>query len=125
MALARALITPRVGAISVRAELAATFPQWGDKCGAVTSKVDFQARVYEETLTPIMEKHGYTAALWCAMYSLGMVPIVDTTQPNNPNFDVWYRQLLCPWDFAGRPDLKKVPDCGASDNEPRTDDAAA
>ena len=89
--------------------LAETFPQWGDKCGAVTDKVDFQARIYEETLTPIYEKHGYTAALWCSMYSLGMVPIVDTSQPNNPNFDVWYTQLMCPWNFPR--------DCGGSDNE--------
>ena len=89
--------------------LAETFPQWGDKCGAVTSKVDYQAMIYEETLTPIMNKHGYAAALWCATYSLGMVPIVDLTQPNNPNFDVWYTQLLCPWDFPKY--------CGASDDE--------
>ena len=95
--------------------LAETFPQWGNKCGPVTTKVDFQAMVYEETLAPIMEKHGYTAALWCSMYSLGMVPIVDTSQPNNPNFDVWYTQLMCPWNF---PD-----DCGVSDAE-LTDDEA-
>jgi hypothetical protein len=56
-------------------KLAETFPQWGDKCDAVTSKVDFQAKVYEETLTPIYEAWGYPAALWCAMYSLGMVPV--------------------------------------------------
>ena len=90
-------------------KLAETFPKWGNKCDAVTAKVDFQATVYEETLTPIMNKHGYTGALWCAMYSLGMVPIVDTSQPNNPNFDVWYKQLMCPWDFPK--------DCGASDEE--------
>lgn len=94
--------------------LAETFPQWGNKCGAVTSKVDFQAMIYEETLTPIMDQHGYTAALWCSMYSLGMVPIVDATQPNNPNFDVWYAQLMCPWNF---PD-----DCGASDEELSVDE---
>ena len=89
--------------------LAETFPSWGNKCEAVTTKVDYQAMVYEETLSPIMQKHGYTGALWCAMYSLGMVPIVDVTQPNNPNFDVWYSQLMCPWDFPK--------DCGASDKE--------
>jgi hypothetical protein len=43
------------------------------------------------------------------MYSLGMVPIVDSSQPNNPNFDVWYTQLLCPWEFPQ--------DCGGSDAE--------
>jgi len=61
--------------------LAETFPEWGNKCDAVTGKVDYQAKLYEETLTPIMDKWGYTGALWCAMYSLGMVPIVDATQP--------------------------------------------
>lgn len=65
--------------------LAETFPQWGNKCDPVTSKVDFQAALYEETLTPMYNKHGYTGALWCSMYSLGMVPIVDLSQPNNPN----------------------------------------
>eukprot|EP00966_Prymnesium_polylepis_P218149 5049020-Prymnesium_polylepis.1 len=95
--------------------LAETFPAWGDKCGAVTAKVDFQAKVYEGTLTPIYEKHGYAAALWCAMYSLGMVPIVDASQPNNPNFDVWYKQLLCPWEFPK--------DCGATDSELSDDEA--
>ena len=89
--------------------LAETFPHWGNKCDPVTSKVDYQASVYTETLTPMMDKHGYTGALWCAMYSLGMVPIVDTSQPNNPNFDVWYKQLMCPWNFPT--------DCGASDDE--------
>ena len=97
-------------------KLADTFPEWGNKCGAVTDKVDYQAKVYEETLTPIYEKWGYTGALWCATYSLGMVPIVDATQPNNPNFDLWYTQLLCPWDFPGRPNQNKV-DCGKHDNE--------
>ena len=63
--------------------LAEEFPRWGNKCGAATHKVDVQAKLYEETLTPIMERHGYTGALWCAMYSLAMVPIVDKTQPNN------------------------------------------
>ena len=50
------------------------------------------------------------------MYSLGMVPIVDTSQPNNPNFDVWYKQLMCPWNV---PD-----DCGASDDELGIDEAS-
>ncbi|KAL1528477.1 hypothetical protein AB1Y20_009820 [Prymnesium parvum] len=96
--------------------LAETFPLWGNKCDAVTPKVDFQAKMYEETLTPIFKQYGYPAALWCAMYSLGMVPIVDATQPNNPNFDIWYKQLLCPWNFPT--------DCGASDSE-LTDNEAA
>ena len=97
-------------------KLAATFPEWGDKCTPATHKVDYQAKVYEETLTPFFNKYGYHAALWCATYSLGMVPIVDTSQPNNPNFDIWYNQLLCPWNF---PD-----DCGASDDELSADELA-
>ena len=51
-------------------KLAATFPEWGNKCDPVTSKVDYQAKIYEETLGPIFGKHGYTAALWCGMYSV-------------------------------------------------------
>ena len=102
--------------------LAATFPHWGNKCCAVTAKVDFQASLYEETLTPIYDKHGYPAALWCAMYSLGMVPIVDTTQPNNPNFDDWYQMLLCPWNFPGRPNGRQV-QCGRKDSELGSDEA--
>ena len=45
-----------------------------------------------------------------------MVPIVDTSQPNNPNFDVWYKQLMCPWNFPA--------DCGGGDSELNDDEAA-
>ena len=89
--------------------LAETFPSWGDKCVPATEKIDFQAKLYEETLTPIFNQYGYQAALWCSMYSLGMVPIVDSSQPNNPNFDDWFTHLLCPWNFPK--------ECGASDAE--------
>ena len=43
--------------------LAATFPTWGSRCLPPTTKVDIQAQIYEETLTPIYEKYGYQAAL--------------------------------------------------------------
>ena len=71
------------------------------------------------------EKWGYTGALWCSVYSLGMVPIVDTTQPNNPDFSIWYGQLLCPWDFDGRPDTDEdyTPLCGLSDDELSADES--
>lgn len=46
-------------------------------------KIDFQSKLYEETLTPFRDRWGYAPALWCATYSLGMVPIVDLSQPNS------------------------------------------
>lgn len=94
---------------------AETFPLWGNSCLPPTSKVDIQgactpiaalrpsappehlrtmsfpsaAKIYEETLSPFHDKYGYHAALWCAMYSLGMTGAEfnpKDTQPNNPNF---------------------------------------
>ena len=47
----------------------------------------------------VLEKYGYTGALWCAFYSVRMTGKEfdpNSDQPNNPNFDVWYQQLLCP-----------------------------
>ena len=92
--------------------LAQSFPTWGNSCLPPTAKIDVQAKMcamplfhirptltlatpyyrYEETLSPIYEKHGYQAALWCAMYSLGMTGAEydpKDTQPNNPNFSDW------------------------------------
>ena len=32
--------------------------------------------------------------------------------------DVWYKQLMCPWDFPGRPGYDGVdPPCGLTDDE--------
>ena len=90
-------------------KLAETFPTWGNSCNPPTSKVDAQAAIYEETLTPIKDRYGYQAALWCAMYSLGMTGAEydpNDVQPNNPNFADWYQKLLCPWD---------IDECGYSD----------
>lgn len=81
-------------------KMAKTFPTWGNSCLPPTSKIDIQAKVYEETLAPIRDRYGYQAALWCAMYSLGMTGAEydpTDTQPNNPNFADWYSKLLCPW----------------------------
>lgn len=60
--------------------LAETFPQWGNKCNPVTSKVDFQAALYEETLTPIYEKHGYPADQH-AHTPLGSAPLSRVLEP--------------------------------------------
>ena len=37
--------------------------------------------MYKRTLSPIMEKHGYTGALWCAFFSIRMFHDPD---PNDP-----------------------------------------
>ena len=63
----------------------------------------FQAKIYEKTLSPIRERYGYSAALWCSFYSVMMTGKyskfkVGDTQPNNPNFKDWYASLLCPWE---------------------------
>ena len=66
-----------------------------------TEKIDIQAAVYDTTLAPIRERYGYSAALWCAFYSVRMTGAEydpKDTQPNNPNFFDWYESLLCPWD---------------------------
>ena len=54
------------------AGVASAFFDWGDNCKPGTYIVDAQAAVYKQTLSPIMEKHGYTGALWCAFFSLRM-----------------------------------------------------
>eukprot|EP00966_Prymnesium_polylepis_P214601 4969611-Prymnesium_polylepis.1 len=65
--------------------------------------VDAQAAVYKETLSPIMQKHGYTGALWCAFFTLRMFhePDPNDPQPNQPFYRLWYDSLVCPWDIAG------------------------
>ena len=73
------------------------------------SKIDIQSKIYEETLDPIRNQYGYQAALWCAMYSLGMTGAEydpNDTQPNNPNIKDWYAKLMCPWN---------VDECGKDD----------
>ena len=123
--------------------LAASFPTWGNGCMPPTTKVDVQAQIYESTLTPIYEKYGYQAALWCAMYSLGMTGAEydpNDTQPNNPNFSDWvrrsdshreltpkldvctralwrwqYTKLMCPWNLW---------QCGNNDDDLTADEAS-
>lgn len=34
--------------------------------------VGMQAEIYTETLNPIRDQYGYTAALWCAFWSVRM-----------------------------------------------------
>jgi hypothetical protein len=45
---------------------AESFPSWANSCLPPTEKIDRQARIYFTTLSPIRERYGYTAALWCA-----------------------------------------------------------
>jgi hypothetical protein len=65
--------------------------------------VDAQAAVYKQTLSPIMEKHGYVGALWCSFFTLRMFhePDPNDPQPNQPFYKLWYDSLVCPWDVAG------------------------
>lgn len=67
-----------------------SWPRWGDGCLEATTKVDIQADVLGETITPFEETYGYQAALWCAFYSTRMTeePDPDNPQPNNPDFEV-------------------------------------
>ena len=67
-----------------------SWSRWGDGCLEATTKVDIQADVLGETITPFEETYGYQAALWCAFYSTRMTeePDPDNPQPNNPDFEV-------------------------------------
>ncbi|KAL3893359.1 MAG: hypothetical protein SGPRY_014289, partial [Prymnesium sp.] len=92
------------------AALSRTASQWGDTCAPVTTRLDALAAMYEQSLTPIFERHGYTAALWCAAFALGL-PSVGFTNPEPP---VWSTQLLCPW---------RIPaSCNGSDEELNSDE---
>ena len=48
--------------------------------------------MYKRTLSPIMEKHGYTGALWCAFFSIRMFhdPDPNDPQPNQPFYKLWH-----------------------------------
>lgn len=83
-------------------EVALQYPSWGDNCMPGTYIVDAQAAVYSKTLSPIMEKHGYTGALWCAFFSIRMFhdPDPNDPQPNQPFYKLWYESLVCPWDLG-------------------------
>jgi len=85
------------------AGVASAFFDWGDNCKPGTYIVDAQAAVYKQTLSPIMEKHGYTGALWCAFFSLRMFhePDPNDPQPNQPFYKLWYDSLVCPWESNG------------------------
>ena len=57
------------------------WPEWGDGCLAATTKVDRQAAVLGESITPFEAKYGYQAALWCTFYSTRMT---EEPNPDNP-----------------------------------------
>ena len=88
-------VTDLVACIKAQAEqIAATREVWGDRCYAPASKIAWQAERNKRTLTPLMENHGYSAALWCAIYSAQMV----SGKAYKPYAD-WTARLLCPWDL--------------------------
>ena len=73
------------------AKLAADeFRSWGDGCIPATTKVDVQAALLAQTITPFEQKYGYVAAVWCAFFSTDMGGETfdpNDPQPNNPEFD--------------------------------------
>jgi hypothetical protein len=67
---------------------AASMARWGDGCIQGTTKVDVQAQVLGETITPFEARYGYQAANWCAFYStrMGNEGGENNPQPNNPQY---------------------------------------
>ena len=61
---------------------------WAEHCESPTDKTVFQTSLLAPLLRPLREKHGYTAALWCAIYS-GAWPMGWTDGD-------WYATFLCP-----------------------------
>jgi hypothetical protein len=89
--------------IQIAAKRAAdSFPMWGDSCLASTLKVDTQADVLGQTITPFQDRYGYRAALWCSFWSANMVGAKydpNTPQPTSPQYDNWYETIVCPWNL--------------------------
>ena len=55
---------------NVAAEAASSFPTWANTCLPPTEKIDKQAALLTKALAPIRDRYGYSAALWCALYSV-------------------------------------------------------
>ena len=71
------------------AHVAASAPEWADRCRSPTNKMDLQVDVMHATLGPMYAKHGYTGALWCTFYT--------TVMKEEPFFAGWRDHMLCPW----------------------------
>ena len=65
-----------------------TVPVWADHCESPGDKTAYQAQQLDPVLTPLFTTHGYTAALWCAIYTGGW--------PMGWTDDNWYDNFLCP-----------------------------
>ena len=57
---------------AVAAATAASAPYWADHCVAPSNKVAFQAQRLGASLSPVLRRHGYGAAHWCAFYAANM-----------------------------------------------------
>ena len=57
---------------AVAAATAASAPYWADHCVAPSNKVAFQAQRLTASLSPVLRRHGYGAAHWCAFYAANM-----------------------------------------------------
>ena len=81
--------------IQSQAELiASTRFVWGDRCTSASEKIGWQAAKQDVNLSPMMDRHGHTGALWCAFYAARMM-----SGTYYKPYAEWYAHLLCPWDL--------------------------
>ena len=89
--------------------VSASVPAWADHCESVSAKTALQRRELGRTLDPLFAAHGYTAALWCSIYS--------SAWPMGWTDGNWYDMYLCPAARAcsGREALGEVDEAVGSD----------
>ena len=95
---------------------------WASVCLPPTEKIDIQAAVLEQNLPAIQSKYGYSAALWCAFYSVRMTGAEydpNDVQPNNPNYPNWYATLVGRDSPAPHPSLLPRPSSAPRSPHPR------
>ena len=104
------------------ARAAAGFPRYGDGCLPATTKVDVQAEILGETITPFEARYGYQAAVWCAFYSTDMTgeeADPNDPQPNNPQFyECAPRANFRSQGSPPRPALSRTPPTHSCDRRP-------
>ena len=104
------------------ARAAAGFPRYGYGCLPATTKVDVQAEILGETITPFEARYGYQAAVWCAFYSTDMTgeeADPNDPQPNNPQFyECAPRANFRSQGSPPRPALSRTPPTHSCDRRP-------
>ena len=80
-------------------EAANSFTDWANSCLATTAKVDIQLSILENgPIKKIFEAYGYSAAVWCAFYSVRLGQPVGEFNSSEEWWS-WYHTLLCPWEL--------------------------